>query len=114
MSNADPVQIVARGPRAEAEAAARAIDADTLLEGATYSILEEDEDRGLWRIDAYPTRYRLVYPRGQHNAESLLRDRQGRLYVITKSFLGGAVYRAPLHLSSSRPNHLQRTGRVTE
>jgi ribosomal protein L11 methyltransferase len=49
------VQIVSRGPRAEAEAAAAAIDADPLLEGATYSILEEDEDRGVWRIDAFPT-----------------------------------------------------------
>jgi ribosomal protein L11 methyltransferase len=51
----NPVQIVARGPRAHAEAAAAAIDADVLLEAATYSILEEDEDRGVWRIDAYPT-----------------------------------------------------------
>jgi ribosomal protein L11 methyltransferase len=51
----DAVQIIARGPRAEAEAAARAIDADPLLEGATYSILEEDEDRDVWRIDAFPT-----------------------------------------------------------
>jgi ribosomal protein L11 methyltransferase len=48
------VQIIARGPRAEAEAAARAIDADADLEAATYSILEEDEARGVWRIDAYP------------------------------------------------------------
>jgi ribosomal protein L11 methyltransferase len=51
----DAVQIVARGPRAEAEAAAETIDADVRLEGATYSILEEDEDRGIWRIDAFPT-----------------------------------------------------------
>jgi len=50
-----PVQIVARGARADTEAAASAIDADLQLEGATYSILEEDEDRGLWRIDAFPT-----------------------------------------------------------
>lgn len=49
------VQIIARGARAAAEAAAQAIDADPLLEGATYSILEEDEDRGVWRIDAFPT-----------------------------------------------------------
>jgi ribosomal protein L11 methyltransferase len=48
-------QIIARGPRAEAEAAADAIDANVALEGATYSILEEDEDRGIWRIDAFPT-----------------------------------------------------------
>ena len=51
----EALQIIARGPRADAEAAAEAVDADLRLEGATYSILEEDEDRGLWRIDAYPT-----------------------------------------------------------
>jgi ribosomal protein L11 methyltransferase len=51
----EPVQIIARGPRVDAEAAARAIDADPVLEAATYSILEEDEDRGVWRIDAFPT-----------------------------------------------------------
>jgi ribosomal protein L11 methyltransferase len=50
----DAVQIVSRGPRADAEAAAEAIDADPRLEGATYSILEEDEDRHIWRIDAFP------------------------------------------------------------
>jgi ribosomal protein L11 methyltransferase len=52
---AQALQIIARGPRAHAEAAAEAIDADPLLEGATYSILEEDEDKGVWRIDAFPT-----------------------------------------------------------
>ncbi len=50
-----PLQIVAKGPRAAAEAAAAVIDEDPALEGATYSILEEDEDRGIWRIDAFPT-----------------------------------------------------------
>ena len=49
------VQIIARGPRAVAEAAAVSLDSDPLLEGATYSILEEDEDKGIWRIDAFPT-----------------------------------------------------------
>jgi len=49
------LQIIARGPRAAAEAAAAAIDLDPRLEGATYSILEEDEDREIWRIDAFPT-----------------------------------------------------------
>jgi ribosomal protein L11 methyltransferase len=53
MSNS-AVQIVARGPRGAAEAAAAAVDAEPALEGATYSILEEDEARSLWRIDAYP------------------------------------------------------------
>ena len=51
----DPaLKITARGPRAEAEAAAAAIDSDPLLESATYSIIEEDEDRAIWRVDAYP------------------------------------------------------------
>lgn len=51
----DAVQIIARGPRKVAETAAEAIDADIALEGATYSILEEDEDHDVWRIDAFPT-----------------------------------------------------------
>ncbi len=51
----DAIQIVARGPRVQAEAAARAIDGDVALESATYSIIEEDEERGVWRIDAFPT-----------------------------------------------------------
>ena len=53
--NEQAQQIIARGPRAVAEAAADAIDANIALEGATYSILEEDEDRDVWRIDAFPT-----------------------------------------------------------
>ena len=48
------VQIIARGLRAEAEAAAAALDGDPATEALTYSILEEDEDRGVWRIDAFP------------------------------------------------------------
>ena len=48
------LQIIARGPRDQAEAAAAAIDSDPALEGATYSILEEDEDHDVWRIDAFP------------------------------------------------------------
>jgi ribosomal protein L11 methyltransferase len=55
MTDYTPQQIVARGVRADAEAAADAIDNHPGLEGATYSILEEDEDKGIWRIDAFPT-----------------------------------------------------------
>jgi ribosomal protein L11 methyltransferase len=55
MTDYTPQQIVARGARADAEAAADAIDNHPGLEGATYSILEEDEDKNIWRIDAFPT-----------------------------------------------------------
>ena len=45
---------IATPPVDIAEAAAVSLDSDPLLEGATYSILEEDEDKGIWRIDAFP------------------------------------------------------------
>lgn len=48
-------QIIARGPRADAEAAAAAIEVDPATEALTFSILEEDEDHDVWRIDAFPT-----------------------------------------------------------
>jgi ribosomal protein L11 methyltransferase len=51
----DAVQITARGPRAVAEAAAVAVDEAPATETLTYSILEEDEDHDVWRIDAFPT-----------------------------------------------------------
>ncbi len=51
----NPQQIIARGPRRIAESAAEAIDGDDLLQETTYSILEEDEDHDVWRIDAFPT-----------------------------------------------------------
>lgn len=51
----EAVQIVARGRRAEAEAAAAALEAEPATEALTFSILEEDEDHDVWRIDAFPT-----------------------------------------------------------
>jgi ribosomal protein L11 methyltransferase len=51
----EPVQIIARGSRGVAESAAAAMDVDPRLEGVTYSIIEEDEARDVWRIDAFPT-----------------------------------------------------------
>jgi len=50
----EAVQIISRGPRAVAEAAAAALEAHPATESVTFSILEEDEDRDIWRIDAFP------------------------------------------------------------
>lgn len=58
--------------------------------------------------------YRFAYPRGRHDAESLVVDRAGRLHLITKSFEGGTVYRAPLRPSRTRVNPLVLEGRVLE
>src|SRR5688572_32740330 len=51
----EAIQIIARGPRAVAEATAAALEAEPATEALTFSILEEDEDRDIWRIDAFPT-----------------------------------------------------------
>lgn len=53
--NSAKLQITARGPRLDAQAAAAAIDADPALESTAYSIIEEDEARELWRLDLFPT-----------------------------------------------------------
>ena len=50
-----PVQIVSRGPRSEAEAAAAQAEETPGCDACAFSILEEDEDRNVWRIDAFPT-----------------------------------------------------------
>jgi hypothetical protein len=55
------------------------------------------------------TSFRLRYPDGQHDAEALLvHPRTGRLWVVTKSVTGGAVYAAPAELDPAAPNILER------
>ena len=50
--------------------------------------------------------YRLVYPDGPHDAETLLADpRTGRLHVVAKEFIG-RLYAAPAQLDPDRPNEL--------
>jgi hypothetical protein len=56
--------------------------------------------------------YRLVYPDGAHDAESLVAAPDGRLYVITKGLLGGTVYAAPRHLVADRTNRLRPVASV--
>lgn len=57
--------------------------------------------------------YDLVYPDGPQDAESLLRDpTSGRLYVASKSPLGGTLYAAPAELSATGRNRLEPVGDV--
>jgi hypothetical protein len=65
-------------------------------------------------LDVTPPTYRLVYPDGPHDAESLFTDRAGRVYVVSKALTGGSVYRAGPRLSTSRPNRLVRVAHVPE
>jgi len=68
---------------------------------------------GPQQLDVEPASFRLAYPDGPHDAESLFADRAGRLHLITKSFGGGTVYRAPKRLQPSRVNVLEPVGRVS-
>jgi hypothetical protein len=55
----------------------------------------------------------LVFPDGAHDAETLMSDPgTGRLYVATKSVLGGTLYAAPTTLDPREPNRLEPLGDV--
>ncbi len=59
--------------------------------------------------------YELVHPGGRAaDAESLLVDPEGRLVLVTKSFAGGAVLRAPAQLDPDAPNRLEEVARTGE
>lgn len=52
-------------------------------------------------------RYRLTYPDGPHDAETLLvHPRSERVFVVTKSVFGGRVYAAPPVLRAGSANRL--------
>ena len=57
-------------------------------------------------------RYPLAYPDGAHDAEALVADGHGRLYVVTKGFTSGAVYATTGRLRPHRLNRLHRVARV--
>jgi hypothetical protein len=67
--------------------------------------------RGDRNVSATP--YRLTYPDGPADAETLVRNPvTGRLYVATKEVFGGTLYAVPRHLSSTGTNALHAVGRV--
>jgi len=63
--------------------------------------------------DVDPTTYRLTYPDGATDAETLLQDPiTGRLYIASKDVFGGVLYAAPEKLDASGPNRMKALGRV--
>jgi hypothetical protein len=61
----------------------------------------------------HPTTYRLTYPDGGTDAETLLRDpTTGRLYIATKNIFGGVLYAVPARLDPHGDNLLHAIGRV--
>jgi DNA-binding beta-propeller fold protein YncE len=55
--------------------------------------------------------YDLRYPDGPHNAETLLVDDSGRLFIVTKG-RKGAIYEAPMRPRRQGVNELQKVGAV--
>lgn len=53
--------------------------------------------------------YDFRYPDGAHDAETLLVDKSGRLYIVTKGVEGG-IYRAPRAPRRTSVNELDRVG----
>ncbi len=62
-----------------------------------------------------PTSFRLRYPDGPGDAETLLvHPRTGRLYLVSKPLAGPSqVYAAPQPLDPDGPNRLDRIGEIT-
>ena len=59
------------------------------------------------------TTYRLTYPDGATDAETLLRDpTTGHLYIASKNVFGGLLYAVPEHLDPTGDNRLKVVGRV--
>ncbi|HET9871472.1 MAG TPA: hypothetical protein VFP89_02600 [Propionibacteriaceae bacterium] len=61
---------------------------------------------------AQPQRYQAIdfrYPDGAHDAETLLVDASGRIYLVTKEARGG-IYAAPRQPSRQAVNLLERVG----
>ena len=54
--------------------------------------------------------YDFRYADGPHDAETLLVDDAGRLYVVTKGTTGGGIYAAPTNPSRTATNVLRRVG----
>jgi hypothetical protein len=69
------------------------------------------EPRTLRSQTLHATAYRIKYADGPRNAETMMIDpRDGRLYIASKKFGGGAVYAGPKKLRTSGFNVMRRVG----
>jgi hypothetical protein len=104
------------GESDDAEAMAPARESGYVGVGDLGDNLAQRQDVALRRVPVgrgdrtvvAPT-YRLVYPDGAHDAETLLvSPRTRRMFIVTKASLNAAVYVAPRRLRADRPNRLTR------
>jgi hypothetical protein len=106
----DPQDVEALAPKGDREVWVGDIG-DNLESRDSIEVTPVPFGPGSSDVDA-PT-YQLVYPDGPHDAETLMTDPgTGRLYVATKSVLGGTLYAAPQTLDPDGPNRLEPLGEV--
>ncbi|MFI6325707.1 hypothetical protein ACIBG8_49900 [Nonomuraea sp. NPDC050556] len=73
---------------------------------SVYRVMEPTDLRG---GTVRATRYRFRYEDGGRNAEGIMVNPDGRLYVVSKEFSGG-VYEAPKRLRAGKTNILRKVG----
>lgn len=71
---------------------------DNLLQRPDVSVFRFPEPARLGDQTVPATWFRFRYPDGPHDAEALLVDRTGRVWIATKGISGQGLYRAPRRL----------------
>lgn len=84
---------------------------DNLARRSSVTITRVPIGRGEHTVS--PTSYRLTYPDGPTDAETLVRNPvTGRLYLASKDVFGGTLYAVPRHLKPVADNMLRPVGKV--
>lgn len=72
---------------------------------SSISVTRVKEPKKLRNRSVKGTTFTLAYPDGAHNAEAMMvRPKTGRLFIVTKNRVAGAIYRAPKVLDPSGVN----------
>jgi hypothetical protein len=83
---------------------------DNLAERESVTVYYFDNARADGRTVTYRS-WDFAYPDGPHDAETLLVDASGRLFVVTKD-VEGAVYAAPREPTRAGTNQLAKVGKA--
>lgn len=89
-------------------------NANVRSEVAVYRALEPSvPETGVPIVEDLPAdKIRLIYPDGPRDAETLLVDTNGDMYVVAKRVTPGKVYRAPYPQSTTSVNTLELVGQL--
>lgn len=106
----EPEDVEAIAPMPDGSAMVADIGDNTGSRDSVF-LIEVPVDRGFEEVD--PREVELTYSDGPRDAETLLvHPVTGRVFVVSKSLLGGVLYVAPKRLSESGTNELEPLGDV--